>query len=79
LKLTLRLFKSHHGVYYYRFQFQHQTRRKECRISLRTKNPTIYSTNRHRRMSVTPATSQIRFERRPSDAYLETKPKRALG
>ncbi|MHB8354363.1 MAG: hypothetical protein ACYDCF_08035 [Burkholderiales bacterium] len=41
MKLPSRLFKSRHGVYYYRFQFQHETRRKERRISLHTKSPTI--------------------------------------
>ncbi|MHB8848157.1 MAG: site-specific integrase [Burkholderiales bacterium] len=41
MKLPSRLIKSRHGVFYYRFQFQDQSKRKEYRFSLHTKNPAI--------------------------------------
>src|SRR5450830_1302325 len=41
MKLACRIQQSRHGVYYYRRQFSIAGIRKECRISLQTKNPTI--------------------------------------
>ena len=41
MHLPSRLIKSRHGIFYYRFQFQVQDKRKEYRISLHTKSPTL--------------------------------------
>ena len=41
MKLPSRLARSRHGVFYYRLQFQIETKRKELRISLQTKSPHI--------------------------------------
>lgn len=41
MRIPAKLFKSRHGVFYYRFQFQDETKRRELRFSLHTKCPTI--------------------------------------
>lgn len=39
MRIPAKLIKSRHGVYYYRFQFHDQSRRREHRFSLHTKCP----------------------------------------
>lgn len=41
MKIPTHLFKSRHGVYYYRLQFNQNSRRYERRISLNTKSPIV--------------------------------------
>lgn len=41
MRIPAKLFKSRHGTFYYRFQFQDETKRRERRFSLHTKCPTI--------------------------------------
>ena len=41
MKLPSRLARSRHGIFYFRLQFQIESKRKERRISLQTKSPFI--------------------------------------